>query len=58
MSLMLLQAFEKHGLQRFDPLGQTFDPNEHQAVFEVEDESKVPGTVAVVMKVNGLLIDK
>lgn len=45
------QVFKKHGLERYDPEGQVFDPNQHQAVFEVEDNSKEPGTIAVVMKV-------
>lgn len=45
------QVFKKHGLERYDPEGQVFDPNQHQAVFEVEDNSKDPGTIAVVMKV-------
>lgn len=45
------QAFKKHGLEKDDPIGQKFDPNFHSAVFEVDDESKEPGTVAVVLKV-------
>lgn len=47
----LFQAFKKHGLEKDDPIGQKFDPNFHSAVFEVDDESKEAGTVAVVLKV-------
>jgi hypothetical protein len=32
------------------PLGQKFDPNAHEALFQVDDPSKEPGTVAVVQK--------
>lgn len=46
------QVFEKHGLQRFNPEGEPFDPNEHQAVFEVDDATKPAGTVATVLKVS------
>lgn len=45
----LLGAFEKHGIARIDPTDQPFDPNYHQAMFEVPDSGKVPGTVAQVM---------
>ena len=44
--------FEKHGLERFNPEGEVFDPNEHQAVYEVDDATKTPGTVGVVLKVS------
>lgn len=32
-------------------MGQKFDPNMHEALFEMPDPSKEPGTVAVVQKV-------
>lgn len=48
----LRQVFKRHGLERSDPLGAAFDPNHHNAVFEVEDPSKPAGTVAHVMKVS------
>lgn len=32
------------------PVGQKFDPNAHEAMFELDDPSKEPGTVAVVQK--------
>lgn len=40
-----------NGLEKFESDGQEFDPNFHSAMFELEDESKTPGTVAVVTKV-------
>ncbi|KAL9264323.1 GrpE protein homolog 2, mitochondrial-like protein [Drosera capensis] len=46
----LLEAFKKFGLEKYDPIDEKFDPNRHNAVFQVPDESKAPGTVAVVLK--------
>ncbi|BBN18099.1 molecular chaperone GrpE [Marchantia polymorpha subsp. ruderalis] len=46
----LLQAFKKQGLEKFDPLGEAFDPSKHAAIFEVDDATKTPGTVAMVLK--------
>ncbi|CAI5472783.1 unnamed protein product, partial [Closterium sp. Yama58-4] len=47
----LLQVFRQHGMERHDPMGQRFDPNLHNAVFELHDPSKEPGTIAHVLKV-------
>src|SRR6185436_9296961 len=41
----LLKVMEKHGIVRIEPLGQKFDPNLHQAMFEVPDPSVPAGTV-------------
>jgi molecular chaperone GrpE len=41
----LLKVFSKHGLTRMEPLGEKFDPNFHNAMFEAPDPSKEPGTV-------------
>jgi molecular chaperone GrpE len=46
----LLKALEKHGVTMLDPLGQRFDPNLHQAMFEVPDPSVASGTVVQVMQ--------
>ena len=51
----LMNALEKHGVKRLDPLGQKFDPNRHQAMFEVEDGSVPSGTVAQVMQAGYLI---
>ena len=45
-----MNALEKHGVKQLDPLGQKFDPNRHQAMFEVEDASVPSGTVVQVMQ--------
>lgn len=43
--------FERNGLKRFDPTGEKFDPNQHEALFEIPDPTKPHGTVAVAQKV-------
>ncbi len=46
----LQKVLEKHGVKKFDPLGEKFDPNLHQAMFEVPDPSRPSGTVAQVVQ--------
>src|ERR1043165_3163928 len=46
----LIKAMEKHGVKKLEPQGQKFDPNLHQAMFEIPDESVPAGTVLQVMQ--------
>jgi molecular chaperone GrpE len=46
----LLRVLEKHGVKKLEPLGAKFDPNVHQAMYEVPDLSVPSGTVAQVMQ--------
>jgi molecular chaperone GrpE len=46
----LLKVMEKHGIRKFDPQGQKFDPNLHQAMMQVPDPSVPDGTVVQVMQ--------
>jgi len=46
----LHNALEKHGVKRFDPAGEKFDPNIHQAMYEVPDPSVPAGTIAQVIQ--------
>jgi len=45
----VLQAFERHGIVQISPLGEKFDHNFHQAMFEIEDHDAEPGTVVQLM---------
>jgi len=54
----MLRCFSKHGVERFDPTDQPFDPNLHEARFEVPMPDKEPGTVVVVTKVGYTLHDR
>ncbi len=47
---VLMKVFQKHGVEQYNPAGEKFDPNLHQAMFEVPDGSKEAGVVAAVTK--------
>jgi molecular chaperone GrpE len=51
----LLNTLEKNGVKKFDPSGGKFDPNFHQAMYEVPDASVPSGTVVQVMQ-SGFMI--
>jgi molecular chaperone GrpE len=46
----LLKVLAKHGVTRLEPQGQKFDPNMHQAMFELPDPSVPAGTVVQVVQ--------
>ena len=46
----LLSVFEKNGLKRVEPLGEAFDPNFHEVLFEMESADKPAGTVVQVLQ--------
>ncbi|RYP38591.1 hypothetical protein DL767_002527 [Monosporascus sp. MG133] len=56
----MLQTLQKHGLERFDPEGQKFDPNEHEATFMTPMPDKEENTVFHVQqkgfKLNGRIL--
>lgn len=54
----LLKAFEKHNIKKVDPMGEKFDHNFHQAMMEIEDDSKEPGTVVQVMQPGYVINDR
>jgi molecular chaperone GrpE len=46
----LLKSLEKNGIKKIDPLGEKFDPNIHQAMYEVPDASVPAGSVVQVVQ--------
>jgi molecular chaperone GrpE len=54
----LLSVFERHGIRRIDPMGERFDHNLHQAIFEVEHSDRQPGTIVEVLQPGYLLHDR
>ena len=46
----LAGIFERHHIQKISPMGERFDPNYHQAMFEVETDEHAPGTVVQVLQ--------
>ena len=54
----LLAAFDKHGIRKIDPLGEAFDYNFHQAMFEVENADYAAGTVMQVLQAGYAIGDR
>ena len=46
----LLKALEKNGVRQYTPRGEKFDPNIHQAMYEVPDPSVPAGSVVEVVQ--------
>jgi molecular chaperone GrpE len=46
----LQKVLEKHGVRKLDPEGAKFDPHQHQAMYEVPDESLPAGTIVQVVQ--------
>jgi molecular chaperone GrpE len=59
MTERLLQAaLERHNLKRIEPLGEKFDSNLHQAMYEVPDSGQPAGTIVQVLEAGYLLHDR
>ena len=54
----LLGALEKFGVKKIESLDQKFDPNFHQAMYEVPDSGKPPGTIAQVIQEGYMIHDR
>ena len=46
----LANVFQRHGIRRLETLGQKFDPNFHQAIYEVPTSENPPGIVMQEMQ--------
>jgi molecular chaperone GrpE len=46
----LLKTLEKNGVKKFSPQGEKFDPNVHQAMYEIPTSNLPPGHVAEVIQ--------
>jgi len=46
---IMLNVLEKHGIQKYDPLGEIYDPNLARAVAQVPNAENEPGTVLQVV---------
>ena len=46
----LQKALEKNGIRKIEPMGEKFDPNLHQAMYEIPDPSVPSGTVVQVVQ--------
>ncbi|KQQ47952.1 molecular chaperone GrpE [Methylobacterium sp. Leaf125] len=54
----LAKTLERHGVKLIEPKGQRFDPNRHQAMFEVPDPEVPAGTVVQVMQAGYIIGDR
>ena len=54
----MISAFERQGITRLDPLGEPFDHNFHQAMYEREDTGYPTGAVAEVMQAGYVIHDR
>ncbi|CAO3702010.1 unnamed protein product [Rhizopus stolonifer] len=46
----LMKALNRHGVERLNPEGDAFDPNQHQALFQAPMPGKEPGIIFAVQK--------
>src|SRR5581483_2304315 len=54
----LLNVLERHGVTQIEPLGQRFDPNTQQAMYEVQNADVPEGTVVDVMQAGYMIGDR
>ena len=47
---LLLDTVSRHGVEAIDPIGEPFDPQQHQAMSMMESEDQQPNTVTAVMQ--------
>jgi molecular chaperone GrpE len=54
----LAKAFLMNGLVKYGKEGEVFDPNLHEALYEIPDPTKTPGTIGRVEKPGFMLKDR
>ncbi|KAJ3411960.1 Mitochondrial matrix cochaperone [Chytridiales sp. JEL 0842] len=51
----LLKTFKRFGIEPYNPVGEVFDPNLHQALFKAPIPGKEPGTVSECVKIGFMI---
>ncbi|CAI4036524.1 hypothetical protein SMKI_15G3710 [Saccharomyces mikatae IFO 1815] len=51
-------TLRKHGIEKLDPMGEPFDPNKHEATFELPQPDREPGTIFHVQQLGFTLNDR
>ena len=54
----LLSTLERHGIEKIDPTGEKFDPQFHEAMFEIPTVDAESGTVLQVVEVGYVIHDR
>ncbi|OBZ69071.1 GrpE, mitochondrial [Grifola frondosa] len=55
---LLLHTLFKHHVKPFDPTGEKFDPNRHEALYQAPIPNKEPGTVLECQKTGFMIKDR
>lgn len=55
---VLEKTLAKHGIVKVNPIDEKFDPNEHEALFQIPQEGKEPGTIIHVDRTGFKLHDR
>ena len=54
----LLGLLERHGIKKISPLGEKFDHDQHEALFEIPTSDEEPGTVVQVIEDGFMIYDR
>ncbi len=54
----LLAILERHDIRAINPIGEKFNPNYHQAMFEVPETGQAPGTIVEVTQIGYAIADR
>ena len=54
----LLSTLERHGIRKIEPMGEKFDPQFHEAMFEAPVPGAEPGTVFQVLEAGYVVHDR
>ena len=54
----MLDVFEKHGVTKLQPLGEKFNHDFHQAMYEVEDSGQPTGTIVELLQPGYVMHDR
>ena len=54
----MVSIFKKNGIEEIECINKKFDPNFHQAMLEVEDNTKDPGTVVQEIQKGYIMKDR
>lgn len=55
---MFAKILENNGMRKIHPLKEKFNPNCHEALFEIADETLEPGTVGYVAQLGYTINDR
>ena len=58
MDTNLLKSFEKHGIKKIEPIGEPFNPNFHEVMFEAPTPGQPAGLVIQVIEAGYVLNDR